>query len=74
MNCCQFSKEEGVTLADSVETLRSRLENESKKAWSERKSEKKDVQNQVFACKKHKAFQQNYMKLVSRSCYERVWS
>ena len=70
----QCSKEEGVTLADSVETLRSRLENESdEKALSERKSEKKDVQNQVFACKKHKAFQQNYMKPVSRSCYERVW-
>ena len=38
----QFSKEEGVTLADSVETLGG-LENKSQEVGSERKSEKNEV-------------------------------
>ena len=43
----QFSKEEGVTLADSVETLGG-LENKSQEVGSERKNEKKKVQGEVL--------------------------
>ena len=44
----QFNKEEGVTLADSVETLGVDFENKSQEAGSERKSEKKKVQGEVL--------------------------
>ena len=44
----QFSKEERVTLADSVETLGVRLENKSQEVGSERKSDKKNVQIEVL--------------------------
>ena len=39
----QCSKEEGVTLADSVETLGVDLENKSQEVGSKRKSEKEEV-------------------------------
>ena len=72
----QFRKEGGVTLASNVETLgerERRLENESKKAWSEIKNEKKEVQNQVFACKKNQSLSKRITwKPVSRSCHERA--
>ena len=43
----QFSKEEGVTLADSVETLGVDLRTRVKRLGTKRKSEKKKVQMDV---------------------------
>ena len=45
----QFSKEEGVTLADSVETLGVDLRTRVKEVGSGRKSEKEEVQREVLA-------------------------
>ena len=47
----QYSKEEGVTMADKCGNAASRLENQSQEFGSERNSEKKDVQSEIFACK-----------------------
>ena len=44
----QFSKEEGVTLADSVETIGVDFRTRVKSFGSERKSEKKKVQGEVL--------------------------
>ena len=44
----QFSKKEGVTLTDSVETLGVDLRTRVKKLGSKRKSEKKEVQGEVL--------------------------
>ena len=43
----QCSKEGGVKMADSVETL-GRLENQSQEVGSERQSEKKEVQSEIL--------------------------
>ena len=42
------SKEEGVTMADSVETLGSVFENQSQEVGSERKSKKEEVQGEIL--------------------------
>ena len=48
----QFSREGGVTLADSVETLGVALRTRAKKVASQRKSEEEDMQGEVLAKKK----------------------
>ena len=59
----QFSKEEGVTFGRWRGNFGRRLENKSKKAGSQRKSEKEEVQCEGFHFKKKsKAFQKNNMK------------
>ena len=45
----QFSREEGVTMADSVETLGVDFENQSQNVGSERKREKEKVQSVILA-------------------------
>ena len=49
MSCVKFSREERVTLADSVETLDVDLRNETEKAGSHRKSKEENVQGEVRA-------------------------
>ena len=49
------------------------LENQSQEVSSKRKSEWKKFKVRFSLVKKNKAFQKNYMKVGSRSCYERVW-
>ena len=46
-----FSTEEGVTLADSVETLGVDLRTRRKKAGSERKSKEEEVQGEILSHK-----------------------
>ena len=59
----QFSKEEGVTMADSVETPGRRLENESQEGW-ERKKKREGRKCKVrFSLIKKKAFQKSNMKV-----------
>ena len=45
----QHSKEEGVTMADSVETFGVDLRKKSQEVGSKRKSEKKEVQSEILA-------------------------
>ena len=45
----QCSKEEGVKMADSVETFGRRFENKRQEFGSERKSETKEVQSEILA-------------------------
>ena len=45
----QFSREEGVTMVDSVDSLGVDPENEGQEVGSERKSEKKEVQGRILA-------------------------
>ena len=59
----QFSKEEGVTLADSVETLGVDLTTRVKTLGGKRKSlEEEEVQVRFSIIKKNEAFRKNYMK------------
>ena len=55
----QYSKEEGVTMADSVETLGFDLRTRVKRCGSERKSEKKKWKVRFSITKKNKAFQKS---------------
>ena len=48
----ECSKEEGVTVADSVETLGGGLEDQSQEVRSKRKSEKKELQGEILAHRK----------------------
>ena len=52
----------------------SRLENQSQELGSRgRKSDKKEVHSEILAHEEEfKAFQKSYIKVGSRSCYERV--
>ena len=59
----QFSREEGVTLADSVETLGVDLRTRVKKAGSKRKSKEEKVQCEVLTNKEDKANQKSHMKV-----------
>ena len=58
----QCSKEEGVTVTDSVENTWSAFENESQEVGSSRKNEKK-CKVSFSLIKKNKAFPESYMKV-----------
>ena len=64
----QFSHEEGVTLADSVETLGVDLRTRVNKLGAKEKARRRKCKVRFSIIKKNKAFQKNYMNVVSRSC------
>ena len=66
----QFSKEEGVTMADSVETLGVDVRTIVKRLEVKEKARRKKCKVRLSLIKKNKAFQRNYMKVGSRSGYE----
>ena len=69
----QCSKEEGVTMADSVEMLGVDLRTRVK-VGSQRKSEKKEVQGEILAYQEEYGLPKELHEGGrSRSCYERVW-
>ena len=55
----QFSKEEGVTLADSVETLGVDLRTRVKRLGAKEKARSKKCKVRLSITKKNKAFQKN---------------
>ena len=59
----QFSKEEGVTLADSVETLGVDLRTRVKKLGAKEKARRNKCKVRFSVIEKDKAFQKNYMKV-----------
>ena len=59
----QFSKEEGVTLADSAETLGVDLRTRVKRLGAKEKARRKKCKLRFSIIKKKKAFQKNYMKV-----------
>ena len=59
----QCSKEEGVTLADSVETLGVDLRTRVKKLGAKEKARRKKCKVRFSLIKKNKAFQKNCMKV-----------
>ena len=59
----QFSKEEGVTLAESVETLGVDLRTRVERLGAKEKARRKKCKVRFSIIKKKKAFQQNYMKV-----------
>ena len=59
----QFSKEEGVTLADSVETLGVDLRNRVKMLGAKEKARRKKCKVRFSLMKKKEAFQKSYMKV-----------
>ena len=63
----QFSREEGVTLADSVETLGVDLRTRVK-SWKhpKKKERRKKCRLRFQLIKNNRAFQKNYMKLESQ--------
>ena len=68
----QVSKEEGVTLADSVETRGVDLRTKVKRLGVKDKTRRKKCNARFSIIKKNRAFQKNYMKVMSRSCYVQV--
>ena len=69
----QCSKEEGVTMANSVETLGVDLRTRVKNLGAKEKARRKNCKVRFSLIKKNKSFQKSYMKVGSRSCCERVW-
>ena len=65
----QFSKEEGVTLADSVETLGVDLRTRVKRLGAKEKARRKKCKVRFSIIRKDKAFQKNHEGGVLRSCY-----
>ena len=59
----QFSKEEGVTLADSVETLGVDLRTRVERLGAKEKARRKTCMVRFSSIKKNKAFQKNYMEV-----------
>ena len=59
----QFSKEEGVTLAGSVETFGVDLRTRAKRLRAKEKARRKKCKVRFSILKKNKAFQKNYMKV-----------
>ena len=59
----QCSGEEGVTLADSVETLGVDLGTRVKKLGAKEKARRKKCKVRFSLVKKNKAFQKNYVKV-----------
>ena len=69
----QFSKEGGLTLADSVETLGVGLRTRVKRLGAKEKARRKKHKVRFSLTKKNKACQRSYMKVgVSRSCCVQV--
>ena len=58
---CQCSKEEGVTMADSVETLRVDLRTRAKNLGAKEKARRKECKVRFSLVEKNEAFQKNYM-------------
>ena len=63
MNHVNNSKEEGVTMADSVETLGVVLRTRVKKLRAKEQARRKKCKVRFSMIKKNEAFQKNYMKL-----------
>ena len=61
--CC---KEEGVTLADSVETLGVDLKTRVKRLGAKEKTRRKKCKVRFSLIKKNKAFQKSYMKVGAK--------
>ena len=59
----QFSKEEGITLADSVETLGLDLSTRVKRLGAKEKARSKKCKVRFSIIKKKKVFRKNYMKV-----------
>ena len=59
----QFSREEGVTLADSVETLGVDLRTRVKSLGAKEKARRKKCKLRFSLIKKNMVFQKNYMKV-----------
>ena len=59
----QFSREEGVTLADSVETLGVNLRKRVKRLGAKEKARRKKCKVRFSLIKKNKALQKSYMKV-----------
>ena len=59
----QVSEEEGVTLADSVETLAVDLRTSVKNLGAKEKARRRKCKVRMSVIKKNKAFQKNYMKV-----------
>ena len=68
----QCSKEGRVTMADSVETLGVDLRTSVKRLGAKGRARRKKCKVRFSRKKKNKVFQKNYMKVWSRSWYERV--
>ena len=62
----QFSKEEGVTLADSVETLGVDVRTRVKRLGARKQARRKKCRLKFSLIKKNKAFQKNYMNVGVR--------
>ena len=60
----QCSKEEGVTMADSVETFGVDLRTRVKSLGANEKARRKKCNGKLSLIKKNNAFQKNYMKVV----------
>ena len=60
----QCSKEEGVTMADSVETLGVDLRTRVRRLGVKEKARRKTCKVRFSLIKKNEAFQKNYMKVV----------
>ena len=59
----QYSREEGVTMADSVETLGVDLTTRVKSSGAKEKARRKKCKVRFSLIKKNKAFQKSYMKV-----------
>ena len=59
----QYSKEEGVTMADSVETLGVELRTRVKKFGAKEQARRKKCRVRFSIIKKNKAFHKSYMKV-----------
>ena len=63
----QYIKEEGVTMANSVETLQVDLRTTEENLGAKAKSEQKEVQSEIRSLfKKREAFRKNYMKVEAK--------
>ena len=60
-------------MAESVETLGVDLRTRVKRLAVKEKARRKKCKVRFSLVKKNEAFQKNYMRVGSRSCYERVW-
>ena len=62
----QFRKEEGLTLADSVEALRVDLRTRVKRLGAKEKARRKKCTVRFSIVKKNKAFRKSYMKVGAK--------
>ena len=67
----ECSEEEGVTMADSVETLGVDLRTKIKRLGAKEKARRKKCKPRFLLIKRNKAFQKNYMKIGVRKL---LWS